>query len=152
MYRLIKLYFDIAILRKGPQDTPTSIWLLRVLISIYITLNVLVMLINGYVIINAFLQIGADLLIMLGFTWPLLHFSGKRGRFPQTLGALTGTDAIVTSFALPILAAQNLLPPEFIFFAMLILMAWHWIICGHIFRHALDKPIFFGLVYHYCTY
>ena len=82
---------------------------------------------------------------MLGFSWPLLYFSGKSARFPQTLCALLGTDSLITLCAIPAIASLVAEPSELGYIAMLILMVWHWLVGGHIFRSALDKPLFFGL-------
>ncbi len=144
MHPLIQLFLDITLLRKGPQDTPASPWLLRVLAGLYLGVNFLILALNQYDG-AALPQVAVDFLLLLGFTWPLLYFSGKKARFMQTLIALTGTDIIISALLLPFAASRELLPPELIFFAMLVLMGWHWIVYGHIYRHALDRPIFFGL-------
>jgi hypothetical protein len=82
---------------------------------------------------------------MMGFCWPLLYFSAKPARFPQTLCALLGTDSVITACAIPAIASLIAEPTGLGYFAMLILMIWHWLVTGHIYRHALDKPLFFGL-------
>ena len=93
----------------------------------------------------AALEIGVDLLLMVAFTWPLLYFSGWTHRFRQTLLALIGADAVINFFALPALASLNAEPSDLGFFAMLMLMLWHWLVIGHIYRHALERPFFMAL-------
>ncbi len=144
MYQLIVLFFQIAILRKGPQQVPASKWLLRLLLPAYVVINALLLWLNDYGY-EAFLQIAIDFALMAGFTWPLLYFAGKLPRFQQTLGALLGTDIIISFFSLPVAVSLNGQVTEFAFIGMLLLMLWHWLVCGHIFRHALDRPLFFGL-------
>jgi hypothetical protein len=144
MYQLIVLFFEIAILRKGPQDVPPSPWLLKLLLPAYVTVNVLVLLLNGD-LSTALLQITVDFLLTVGFSWPLLHFAGKPARFRQTLCALIGTDTLISFFAIPAVASLSSQATDLAYIAMLVLMVWHWLVSGHIFRHALDKPLFFGL-------
>lgn len=144
MYQLIQLFFEIAILRKGPQDVPAAPWLLRLILPVYVTVNLLILLLNSDWS-TALQQIAVDFLLIAGFSWPLLHFAGKPARFRQTLCALLGTDTVISFFAIPAVASLNTQANELAFFAMLVLMVWHWLVTGHIFRHALDRPLFFGL-------
>ena len=144
MYQLLVLFFEIAILRKGPQDVPASPWLLRLLLPAYAAINALLLMLNasGFSIL---LQILADFGLMAGFTWPLLYFAGKLPRFPQTLSALLGVDIVISFFSLPIAISLGTQLSDVAFLGMLVLMLWHWLVSGHIFRHALDRPLFFGL-------
>jgi hypothetical protein len=144
MYQLILLFFEIAILRKGPQDVPTAPWLLRLILTAYVVVNMLILLLNGD-LSTALLQIAVDFLLLVGFSWPLLYFSGKPARFRQTLYALLGIDTVISFFAIPAVASLSSQATELAYVAMLVLMVWHWLVSGHIFRHALDKPLFFGL-------
>jgi len=144
MQHLLKLFFEIAILRKGPQDVPGSPWLLRMLLPVYAASNALIMFLNGYGS-SALQQIAADFLLMVGFSWPLLHFAGKPARFRQTLAALVGTDIIISLVTVPAILILGNQAPIPALFAVVALMTWHWLVCGHIFRHALDRPLFFGL-------
>lgn len=144
MQQLFLLFFDIGMLRKGPQDVPAAPWLLKLLVPVYFAINVLVLLIDGNWS-SALPQTLLDFLLLTGFTWPLLYFSGRRARFPQTLGALLGTDCLISLCAIPALASLSTEPTQLGYIAMLMLMIWHWLVTGHILRHALDKSLAFGL-------
>lgn len=143
MYELLMLFFRIAIFRQGPQDVPASPMVLRLMLPLYVVVNYLILFLNGSA--NAWLQIAADFAMMVAFTWPLLYFSAKPSRFPQTLSAMVGTDCIVSVIAIPAIASLNSQPNELAYLAMLALMLWHWLISGHILRNALDRSWFFGL-------
>lgn len=144
MYELVQLFFQIAIFQKGPQDVPASSLVLKLLLIPYVVVNYLILSMNG-MFGTALLQIAADFLMMLMFCWPLLYFAGKSSRFQQTFVALIGTDIIVSLFALPAIATLSIQPNEMAYLGMLALLLWHWLISGHIFRHALDRSLFFGL-------
>ena len=144
MYQLIVLFFEISILRKGPQDVPTSPWLLRLMFVPYLLINLLILLLDGS-LLHALMQIGVETALMVGFSYPLLYFSGKTARFPQTLTALLGTDSVISLCAIPAVASLGTQIGDVAFIAMMVLMGWHWLVNGHIFRHALDRPLLFGL-------
>lgn len=144
MYELIMLFFRIATFRQGPQDVPASPMVLRLTLPAYVAVNYLILLVNGSSS-TALLQIATDFALMAGFIWPLLYFAGKPARFQQTLAAMVGTDTIVSFAVLPAIASLNSHPNELAYFAMLGMMAWHWVISGHILRHALDRSWFLGL-------
>lgn len=144
MYELIMLFFQIAIFKKGPQDVPASPLVLRLLLPIYVAINYLILYLNGAAA-TAVLQIAVDFGLIVVFSWPLLYFSGKQARFPQTLGAMVGTDVIISFFALPAIATLNANANDLAYFAMLALVLWHWLVSGHIYQHALDRSLFFGL-------
>lgn len=144
MYQLIVLFFEICILRKGPQDVPASPWLVRLLFVPYLLVNLLILLLDaGW--LHALTQIAVETVLMVGFCYPLLYFAGKTARFPQTLAALLGTDSVISLCAIPAVASLGSQIGDVALIVMLGLMAWHWLVNGHIFRHALDRPFLFGL-------
>lgn len=144
MYELSLLFFKIAIFQKGPQDVPASPFVLRVVLPIYVVVNGLILFING-AMSTAVLQIAVDFAMIVLFCWPLLYFSGKPQRFPQTLAAMVGTDSVISFCALPAIATLNSHANDLAYFAMLALVLWHWLVSGHIMKHALDRSLFFGL-------
>lgn len=144
MYQLVMLFFRIAMLKNGPSDVPASPLVLRVMLPLYVAINYLILMLHGSAS-TALAQIGADFAMMVVFVWPLLYFSGKPARFRQTLAAMVGTDTVISFIAIPAIASLNSNPNELAYFAMLALMAWHWVVSGHILRHALDRSWFFGL-------
>lgn len=144
MYELALLFFQISIFQKGPQDVPASSFLLKLLLPVYVLLNYLILYLNG-VLSSAIWQILTDFALIVLFCWPLLYFAGKPARFQQTLAALIGTDIVMSFFALPAIATLNVHANDLAYFSMLAMVLWHWLVTGHIMRHALDRSLFFGL-------
>lgn len=144
MYQLITLFFRIAVFKSGPQDVPSSPLALRLTVPLYALVNLLLMVIDDNPV-NPLLLIVADFVMMAGFSWPLLYFAGVPLRFRQTLTALVGGDMIVNAAALPFAALHNLLPGELLSLVSIGSLTWHWLVTGHILRHALDRSWFFGL-------
>lgn len=144
MYELSLLFFQIAIFKKGPQDVPASPMVLRLVLPVYVAINYLILFLNGAAA-TALLQIAVDFAMIVMFCWPLLYFSGMQARFRQTLGAMIGTDIVISFFAIPAIAALNANATDLAYFSMLALVLWRWLVSGHILRYALDRSLFFGL-------
>ncbi len=145
MYEFSKLIFSICLLQKGPQDIPYSVLLFRFTVAIYalISFMILILSTNWWL---ALLQILIGILLTLVFTWLILSFTHKIARFNQTATALFGTDAMINFFAVPALASLAIgMRAELASLVLIGLMAWHLLVSGHIFRHALNTNLFFGL-------
>lgn len=144
MYDLALLFFQISIFQKGPQDVPASPFVLKLLLPVYVLINYLILYLNG-ALSTAIWQILADFALMVLFCWPLLYFAGKPARFRQTLAAMIGTGIVISFCALPAIATLNVHANDLAYFSMLAMVLWHWLVTGHIMRHALDRSLFFGL-------
>ncbi|WP_305910056.1 hypothetical protein Q9L42_002235 [Methylomarinum sp. Ch1-1] len=144
MYEYIKLFYEIVIFRKGPQDIPASQWLLRLLIPVYMAINFLILKLSADAS-SALQQVLVEVVLIIVFSWGLLSLFGKPERFRQTACALLGTDALLSLFALPAIASlvgQGSAPA---FVVVVILMLWHWVVTGHILKYALSQPLIFAL-------
>ena len=106
MFDIIKLLFDICLFKKGPQDLPYSVWLLRLLLVVYVSIRVLMLSIH-FDWLNVLLQVIVDILLVAGFFWIMLYLARKLGRFYQVLSAVLGTDALISFFALPGMATME---------------------------------------------
>lgn len=150
MYEIIRLFFEIALLKKAPQDVPASITLQRFLIFVYAIISFLMLYMSAPPF-KALLQVAVEILLVLVFCKITLIWAGKPERYLQTVTSLIGIDALLSFFAFPALAALSAPVPETSslpllgFFAFIALILWHWVITGHILRHALSESFSFGL-------
>lgn len=145
MFDLIKLLFDICLLKKAPQNLPYSLHLLKILVIISIALNFLLLKMSIYWF-PALLKGVVGVLLLCGFSWICLFFSRKQARFCQTTSALLGVDALLDCFALPVIATMVLNQDSLLaFLVMIVLIIWHWVITGHIMRNALEQSFSFSL-------
>lgn len=145
MYAHLRLLFNICLLRKGPQDIPHSQNILRLTILGYAAVSYLILQISADSL-SALLQVATEIIITISFVGLLLSMVNKPYRLVQTASTLLGTDALISAFAMPIIATLSLDSNNILaFFAMLALMIWHWIITTHIIRHAIDKAFSFAL-------
>jgi hypothetical protein len=142
---VIKLFFDICLFRKGPQHVPASQMLLGVVGAAYLTVGlVLLGLETNWV--DAILQVIAEAAMMLGFLWITLSVSGLMPRFLQTTIAMLGSDAMISSLAVPLIALiPNSHETTAVYLGLLFLMLWHLAVVAHIFRHALSRALGVGI-------
>lgn len=144
MYSIITLFFDIALLKKGPQDVPASAVLARLIMLAYALVNFLILAMNGHWL-DALLQVAIEIALLMAFTWAALYWARKPARVPQTVTALMGSDALISFCAIPAMATLTLHSSAIAFVVVVLMMLWHWVVTGHIFRHALSSSLVFGL-------
>ncbi len=145
MYAYLKLLFNICIFKKGPEDIPHSIQLLRLSTIAYACISyLLIQFSDGS--IRALLQVATELIITFSFAALLLGTTKKLPRFIQTTSTLLGTDALISAFAIPVLAMLHQDSSNMpVILTMLGLMLWNWLVIAHIIRRALNKSFSFAL-------
>jgi hypothetical protein len=102
MRDVIRLFVQIAMLRRGPQDLPPSLLLLVLTVCAYVAV---------FVVVSALLPptagwqlaLGVDVLFTLGWYAALLQLAGRRERFLQTASGIFGLQALLTP---PLLASE----------------------------------------------
>jgi hypothetical protein len=145
MFDIIKLLFDICLFKKGPQDLPYSVWLLRTLLIGYLGIRILMLSIH-FNWLTVLMQVSVEIFLVCGFFWLMLYLARKLGRFYQVISAVLGTDAMISFFALPGMASMETGQGGLlVFLAMLGLIGWHWAVTGHIIRTALEQSLSFSL-------
>lgn len=145
MSALIRFFIDLCLLRRGPQDLPTSAVLVKFLALVYLGVGVLVGAATGQGFVAALTQTLVDIGILLGLLYGGLRLAGRLPRLLQTAAALLGSGALLSLLVLvPMGMATGGEHPEMTGFAALLflaLLAWSIVVTGHILRHALDLPL-----------
>jgi hypothetical protein len=95
MTDLARLYADIALLRRGPQDVPASTLLLAVTVLGYCAINLIVNYALPLPNDPWFRVLLIDVLFTLAWYGALLRFSGRRERVLQTTTAVFGFRAVL---------------------------------------------------------
>ncbi|TAN66968.1 MAG: hypothetical protein EPN17_12110 [Methylobacter sp.] len=145
MFEIIKLLFDICLFKKGPQDLPPSVGLLRMLLVIDVIVSFSMISMHTNLAVSL-LQAIASALLIAGFSWFMLYLARKWERFYQTTSALLGADALISFFALPGMASMTIgIGALLAFIITIALMIWHWAVTGHIIRNALGQTWAFSL-------
>ena len=145
MFEIIKLLFDICLFKRGPQNLPSSLWLLQVLVIVDVIVSFLMASIRTDWFASL-LQAMVSALLIVGFSWLMLYMGRKRERFYQTTIALLGTDTLISFIALPGIASMMIGRGALLAFIItVVLMIWHWAVTGHIIRFALGQTWTFSL-------
>lgn len=138
---LLQLFLEICLFRKGPQDVPTSGFLLRLVLAVYLILGMLLLAPDaGWV--QAALQTAVEIVMNLVLVAVLLSTANRLSRYQQTATALLATDALISALGLPplqLLAGSGAGPLAALLWMALV--AWHVAVMAHIVRHALSQPL-----------
>jgi hypothetical protein len=149
MQSLLRLFYDIALWRRGPRDVPASVALLGVVAAAYVFISVLQSrLVYGPD--GALLRGVADLALTAAVFGIALAVVRRTHRFVQTLTAVLGAGALlaVPMILLLLLGRQFENVPSLKFLvslASLPLLVWYLFVIAHIVRQALDTPLFTGM-------
>ncbi|AWN16480.1 hypothetical protein [Salinisphaera sp. LB1] len=155
----VRRLVDLMLFRRGPQDMPGDQATLVVSIAAYcIVLFVQVALVGP--LAAALVQAGLATLMLGLYVAVILRLRGLSNRFNQTATALFSSGTVLTLIMLaptralrPYLDAlrsatdpsQVPMPSPLFALAYLVVGIWGLAIYTHIYRHALNVPIFFGV-------
>lgn len=148
MMRALLLFFvDLARLRRGPQDLPSS----SALLALLAVLSVLVGAFNGVTVFGSLrAALGAnliDLLLTLLLLYAVLQARGHAARWQQTASAFLGLGALAGVLMLLIRGpAEALGVADVAMLFDLVLAIWLHIALGNVLRHALDVPLLAGVI------
>jgi hypothetical protein len=153
MGRLLQRFFDICLLRAGPQDLPAYSSLLWLSLLAYCAVG-LVMSVQNLDVGSAILLVALDSALLAALLFALLWSRAALERYLQTLIALLGTGAILQLAALPILSWQqaslvdDTVTPALMTASLLlwIWLLWDLLVIGHILRHTLATRLPIGVL------
>lgn len=144
MLRLIFAFVDVMLHRRGPEDLPSSQFLVWALLAVSVAVELGLLAANGgggrgavVTVLVAFLD--------LWFVWALLRAFGHERRFKQTMTALLGAETILNLLGAPLVPlVVEAATPELQFTLPVILTAllgvWSIDIGAFVFARALERP------------
>lgn len=147
MHALVRPFFQMCLMRLGPQDLPPSQFLLGLTLAAYT--------LCGFVASTVYMSAGqallatlVDALLLCLLTAGLLVALRLQRRVVQTLTALTGTGVLLTVLAYPFVVWVEAVRANdgqqgFETVVLAGLIAWTVAVIAHIMRHALSTG--FGL-------
>jgi len=93
--QFLRIFLDIVLWRRGPQDLPASATLVRLTLAAYVLVSAVQLLLLDESGIVWFFFLVADPLLLAGWTWLVLKVYGHTERFQQTIAAVFGTGAML---------------------------------------------------------
>jgi hypothetical protein len=150
MASILKLYLDIALLRRGPEDVPASKSLLYATLAAFVVLNALLTVAFRPTVENWLPQLLVSVAFTLFWYRILLTLFGRRERYLQTMTAVLGFGCIITPVLLPAVGAMApyMEAPQpdqampFIVLLMLPLFIYLLYVSARILRAAIERPMF----------
>jgi hypothetical protein len=143
---LARMYIDIALWRRGPQDLPAVGILLPLTVAAYVLLNVALGEALPSLRERWASQVFADTAFIALWYWLLLALAHRRERYLQTAAALFGLQTV--------LAAPSILSAWLLqrfahdsvwltvsYAGALAILAWTVVAIGHVLRAALERPL-----------
>jgi hypothetical protein len=143
--QLIRLFVDIAVWRRGPQDLPASstlAWLVTVFYAFTSAIQVGMM---GWNLRSAVVLIMLDMGLQAAWLWGLLVFYAKAPRFLQSYTAFLGVGALITMTDVVISGLMSVLgisddnpgnPWPLLHLGLVLLML------GRVLQQALERSLF----------
>jgi len=141
--QILKLFWEICLLRKGPQDVPGAWVLFCVLFLVGFAIDIF-MAANFVAFSSALLLVLTNTLVLFGTVSALLAMFKYSHRIVQTLSCLIGTGIIFSFFRIPLMFVFKTLPDHGSMFGMaeIFLLIWSLVVIAHILRHALSTEFF----------
>jgi hypothetical protein len=148
--QFLKVFLDIVLWRRGPQDLPASNLLLGLAATAYVVVSIVQL---GWLHEPAaawIVFVVLDPILLTGGTWLLLRLFNRRGRFLQTASAVLGTGALLGAMLfLPmqwLLSALQVAPGSTVAgVAALALVVAFALVTGRILQLATDSNLFTGI-------
>ena len=95
MQQFLRIFLDIVLWRRGPQDLPVSGLLLALTAAAYVAVSVAQLALLGESPATWLFFVLVDPLLLAAWTWLVLRIYGRTERFPQTATAVFGTSALL---------------------------------------------------------
>ncbi len=148
--QFLRIFVDIVLWRRGPQDLPTSTLLLGVAVAAYVAVSAVQLALLGEPAATWFLFIVVDPLLLGAWVWLVLRLFSKPERFLQTASAVFGAGAVLgLALYLPlqlIATAFGQEPSSGLAqtFALLLVVTFA-LVTGRIIKLATDSNLFTGI-------
>ena len=149
MQGILKIFTDIMLFRKGPQDLPSS----KNLLNIFIIINILISFIPndvnydlGIAVITSVIYVGASLFFIqtiLNIKDNMDETSSYSVRYVQSATSILGIHAVIGLITSIIFFLND--NPDSIIYVILFATIYSWLIYGYIFKLTLDCTPFMGL-------
>lgn len=152
MSALIRLFWNICLFRRGPQDTPYSPTLFGILLILNLAFDFVALLVPDtkgetlpLSLVIPFLL--AQFLMLLTVVNLVLWMHGHSARVLQTLTTMFGVEIILDLALVPLQVLAMFLGEQsalvaFFYLGLMAFFIWSLAIHTHIFRHALSTSIF----------
>jgi hypothetical protein len=148
----LKLFLDIVLWRRGPQDLPASRLLLWLTALAYVAVSAVQLAAMGETGLSWFVFLVVDPLLLTACVWLMLKLYGHPERFLQTASAVLGTGALLAlvlylplQLAMPALGSKP--DSAFAQVVALVLLGSFAFVTGRILKLGTGSNLFTGVAF-----
>jgi hypothetical protein len=143
---LARIYFDIALWRRGPQDLPAVGILLPLTIGVYVLISVALGEALPQLRVGWTSQVLADTGFIALWYWLLLALARRRERYLQTAAALFGLQTVLAVPSIVSVWLLQRLAHDSVWLTLasigaLVVLIWTVVAIGHVLRAALERSL-----------
>jgi hypothetical protein len=145
--QVARLYTDIALFRRGPEDVPASVALLAITVLVYLIASLALSALMPVVEENRVALIALDSFFAIAWYWVVLRLAGRPERFLQTSTAIFGyqtvlAPAFVTGTWLFLRYMKDPVWQLPVSLLLLVLAIWTLVVNSRILKAATEWPQF----------
>lgn len=148
--QFLRIFVDIVLWRRGPQDLPASALMLAIAVAAYVAVSAVQLALLGETAATWFFFLIVDPLLLGAWVWLVLKLYGHVARFTQTASAVFGTGAVLgLGLYLPLqllVTGLGYEPTSGLaqVFALLLVVTFA-LVTGRIIKLATDSNLFTGI-------
>lgn len=145
MTAVLRLFWNICLLRDGPETVPTQTWFLTSLIAAELAMGVVLSAVL-YPALSLALWFNLALInlaVTASIAWFALYLRNSESRFPATLGAILGTEVLIDAVGALALSATSGVAEQT---TRWILTVWSVAVIGFILHRALASRLWVGIL------
>ena len=145
MATVIKLFWNICLLRVGPELVPPRAWFLLPIVITHLAVNVLWLdvampRLSFALALNAAL---INLTVLAGASWFALYIRRHESRFPATLGAAAGAETFLAAVLIVAFGLTSGVVQQTVLWVFLL---WSIVVVGFILHRSLSCKPWFGMM------
>ena len=150
MTAVLRLFWNICLLRDGPETVPTHTWFLVSLIAAELAMGVVLSAVLFPALsVALWLNLALiNLAVTASIAWFALYLRNCEPRFPATLGAILGTEVLIDAVGALALSATSGVAE---WTTLGILNVWSVAVIGFILHRALDTRLWVGILLSFST-
>lgn len=152
--RLLGLFFELCLMKKGPKDLPNSSALLTLVFCLYFLAGT-VLLSSSLVVTEALMQSLIETVLLGVFIYLLVSFFSIKNRFNQAITAIYGSGAFITIVSMPFIFWMQSLTASngstgIVGLIVFMLVCWSFIVMAYIIRETIEKGFAVSLLLTFC--
>ncbi len=148
MIAIAQLFWRICVFKAGPDAVPPNQYLVVAAICVDGLVSLLAQVfLNDFSWLNAATAVVVNIAMITALIYGLLSMMELTARFQQTIGAIFGTDIILTLITIVALLLTSTAPELLASIVSIASLFWTLAVFGFIYHHAMNIHIGFGIAF-----